>query len=194
MSKKRLALVILAVGVVLGLALGVGIGLVTPEVGRGTFHDVFSAERPADVAHPGSIDRDAFALKYPGNWQVRGGTEDDPDRLFSLDSPGSSFATFAIYDIPTDPAENLQVQLRDFVPREIEVAASEDFMRWGAYAGRGVVLRGRTLAGGMAARLRIFSTSGPERSFVVVEMTFDADLAQVEPGARLIEETFRLKQ
>jgi len=194
MSRKRLVLIILGVGVVLGFCLGIGMGVLTSGAGRRAFRGAFSSEEPADVAHPCSIDRDGFALEYPGNWRIEGGGRgDDPDSLLSLDSPGNSFVTLAIYDMPTDPADNLAIQLEHFVPSQMARPAREDLDRWGAYEGRGVVLKGRTVIGAMPARLRIFSSSGPTRPFVVVEMVFDEDRADVEPGLGLVEETFRLK-
>jgi hypothetical protein len=195
MSKKRLALTILIVGVAAGLVVGALVGVLTSEAGRRTFHSRLSAERPADVAHPQTIDREGFSLQYPGNWRRHDEPADnrDPDRLFSLDSPGSSFAMFAVYDAPTDPATNVAIQLRDFVPAQIKDPARADLTRWGAYTGSGVILKGPTLQSGAPATLRLFSHTDTDRSFVVVEMIFDEDLADVDPGLKLVESTFKLK-
>jgi hypothetical protein len=194
MSKKRLVLVILLVGAAAGLVLGIGIGRLTQQWGRGHFRGSLSAEKPADVAHAQTMDREGFTLQYPGNWRLNAdaAANRSPDRLFSLDSPGSSFVMFAYYDVPTDPAANLAIQMETFVPTQIIDATQEPLARWGAYEGAGVVLKGRTPAG-VPAHLRIFSHSGADESFVVVEMVFDEDVVDVEPGVKLIESTFKLK-
>jgi hypothetical protein len=194
MSKKHLALTILVVGVAAGLVLGVGIGRLTQESGRRHFRGSLTVEQPADVAHPVTMDREDFTLQYPGNWRLNADAASNrsPDRLFSLDSPGSSFVMFARYDVLTDPVENLRIQMEKFVPAQMTDFTHEPLTRWGAYEGVGDVLKGRT-PDGAAARLRIFSHSDPEQSFVAVEMVFDEDAVDVEPGVKLIEATFRLK-
>jgi len=193
MSKGANLAVGLAVGLVVGGAVGFLLGLGATKAGKAFLNELASEEAPADVANPQEISRPHFALKFPGNWKVDADDEDyDPDQLFSIDSPGSSFVMLAITDVPMDPAEQVQAQVESFVPKVIRDPARTPFSRWGNYAGKGLLLKGKMILG-LPGGLRVFSHSSESRSFVVVESYYDEDLEDVGPGFKLIESTFELR-
>ena len=152
--------------------------------------DMFSDEAPADVSRPRQMVRESFRLHYPGNWRIDSADGDyDPDHLFSIDSPGSSFAMFILFDFSSEPKENLDEQVQQF-SKLIKTSESSRFQSWGKFKGHGVHLQGHLL--GMKGGVKIFSHSSSHRSFVVVNQYFDEDLAHVKPGFDLIESTFEL--
>jgi hypothetical protein len=166
------------------------LGIWSTEAGSDFLEDALSDEQPANVSQSRQLVRDAFRVDYPGNWQIDSADEDyDPDHLFSIDSPGSSFAMFLVLDVPSEPATNVEEQVRQF-SKLFNNSAESRFTNWGKYSGEGVHLQGRIF--GMKSGVRIFSSSSSSRSIIVVQQCVDEDLADVEPGFDLIERTFEL--
>lgn len=193
-AKRILLLVLLmyvAVAFVAGVAVGFFLGLASTKTGLEFLARAASTEQAANVAAPARIDRPAFSLLYPGNWRVN--TDDDdyqPDHLFALESPGSSFTMFAFFEQPADVAENLEDQVDEYKPL-LSGRERMDFEQWGGHWGKGAGLKGRIM--GFPAQVRIFCASADGFSFTVVEQSFEEDLAKVKPGLLLIEQSFKLK-
>src|SRR5687768_1393831 len=109
-------------GLVVGIGAGLLLAMVATQAGRSFLESMSSSERPADVKDRRAIEREAFRMAYPGNWKVDVEDEDyDPDHLFSIDSPGSCFAMFLVYDAEaTDPATMLNAQVDQYSTRLIK--------------------------------------------------------------------------
>jgi hypothetical protein len=193
----------LAVGIGIGLAVGAVVGMIVGTLlGSGVAVLVMKADGPqeqaanqqgADVEHPETLARAGYALEFPGNWRVASEEDDfDPDAYFSIDSPGGSYLTIEIVDEPLDVAEEVRLCVADYVPEWLPRPAKEPFTDWGAYEGLGLDLSGRTVHGERGG-VRIFAHSGEGGGFVVVEVFYDDERAQAEPGFALIRKSFQLR-
>ena len=196
-SKGAIALAVgggLAAGFVLGNVTGFFAGVYSTKAGREFLEDLATTEGAADTKHPHEINRKGFRLKYPGNWTIDTKDEDyDPDHLFTIESPGSSFTMMIITPEPTDPADDIRSMVDAYVPKLLKDPRRTPFTKWGAYLGRGVELRGRVM-GINRGGLRIFAHASPTVSFTVVELYFDDDLTMVKPGLQLIASSFSLRE
>lgn len=149
-----------------------------------------SDEGAAAENKPLRIERQAFRLSYPADWKIDTEDEDyDPDHLFSVNGPESSFVMFFVYDFASDPKVNVQAQVDAFSDLVLE-SKDTRFAKWGNLEGEGVHLRGKIhdLPGG----IRIFSHTTDTESVTVVAMYFQEDLDIVTPGFVLIENSFEL--
>ena len=97
---------------------------------------------------------------------------------------------FEVYQVDTDPNENLQYWLNYF-RKLLRVSNEIPFERWGKFDGMGVQLVGKDL--GDPSEVRIFSHSTGEMSFVVTEFFDVASKQHVQPGYDLIERTFTIR-
>jgi hypothetical protein len=191
MSKAGWAILGAVVGLLAGGALGFVAGLAASKQGQELLTEALRDEKKADVAKPQTLKRSAFELQIPGNWSVNTKSEDyDPDHFFSVESPGQSFVMFVVFDAATDPKENVENQVVAHTTKVLKNATRSDFTRWGRYEGCGALLKGKLL-GLTPGQIRIFSHAGEDRSVVVVQQTYDEDLAHVEPGMKLIESSFQ---
>jgi|GEM_PF-1309535 len=191
-TRKRLVLWLVG-ALILGNVMGFFIGVAVRKGGLGIGH-LLSGEKAADLAHPQKLAREGYRLTFPGNWRVDTSDEEyDPDHFFSLDSPGASFAMFTILEVPTDPEQNVDVNVSEFVPNVIRSPVRTTFMAWGNYQGYGVELKGK-VASLVEGGVRIFSYSSERTSFIVVESYHDEDREKVEPGFQLIRSTFELSE
>lgn len=192
MSKKAIWVVAILIGLTLGNVTGFMIGAYSTKAGQDFLEAMVATEEPADVAQPRRIARPAFALQHPANWKVDTAMKDySPDHYFVIESPGSTYTTFILFDMETDPAENIEDEVKAQA-KTIKNAVRTKFNRWGRYSGRGVELKGRVM-GINKGGARIFSHSSKNKSFIVVEQYYDDDFAQAGPGLKLIESSFRLK-
>lgn len=196
MSKTKT--VILSVGLAVvafmgGNVTGFFAGIYSTRAGSEFIDDLFEQEKPADVTNSIALARPTFALKYPGNWKIDSTDEDyDQDHSFRVESPGSSFVSFMIFDAATDPADNVDAQIAGYAANLIRNPTRTDFGTWGSFQGSGALLRGKLL-GFLPAYIRLFSAAVDERSFVVIEFCYDEDARMVEPGLRLIESSFAFR-
>ncbi len=192
-SDKKTGLIVgVLVAFFVGNVTGFVLGVYSTKAGKEFIDDLVTTEAPADIVNHKEISRAGFSLKYPGNWKMDTTDEEyDADHSFSIDSPGDCFTMFIIFDIDTAPSENVEAQIESFVPSLLKNPARTPFTKWGRYAGHGVDLKGRLL-GINKGSVRVFSHSSESRSFVVIELYYDEDHANVQPGFRLIENSFRL--
>jgi hypothetical protein len=168
-----------------------GVGSV--KVAREAFVAAFQDERSADVDHPERLDRQTFRLQYPGNWKVDTAAADyNPDRNFSIDSPGTSFVMFIIASGELDPKLAVEAHVSQQTAKLMRDATRTPFERWGAYRGAGVLLTGKML-GLSPGTIRIFAFREGEQTVTVIESTSDDDRDKVAPGFALIERTFQVK-
>ncbi len=178
-SAAKIVLLVLAVGAA-GFA-----GCLAFVVWRGV------GEKPADVAHPTTLTRAAFTLRYPGNWKVDTSyAAADPDRAVQIDSPGSCAVWIQVADDGGDPARAMKDSLTR-ADRGLAGARRTSFARWGAYGRAGTDRRGDFLA--IRPTARMFTHSSATRSFAVMESCYDDDLPQAGAGFALIESSFQLR-
>lgn len=186
MSKTAVAFLFLFIGLVVGFFAGIG----ATKAGAAFLEDLASIEAPADLANAQSYVRPGFSFKYPGNWRVEADSpENDPDHHVNVESPGSCVTMIFVFDVPTDPADNVQAQIDGFVPKLLSAPARTPFTMWGKYAGQGMLLKGRLL-GVNAGSVRVFSHANDKRSFMAVEQCYDDDMNHVKPGLELVESSF----
>jgi hypothetical protein len=179
------------VGCAVGGVAGFGAGVASVKAARETFLAVFQDERSAEVDKPILLDRPAFRLQYPENWKVKPGSHGE-EGMFSIESPGQSFVMFVVATGALDPALSVELQAKQQTAKVMRDATSLPFDRWGAYSGTGVLLTGNML-GISPGTLRIFAFRSGERTFTVIESTFDDDRSKVAPGFTLIEQSFKAK-
>lgn len=152
----------------------------------------FESERHAEVSSPTALDRPGFSLKFPANWKLRSDDEDfDPDHMFSIDSPGSSFVMVIVAEGDLEPKDSVREHVTIQTSKLIKNARQMPFSRWGTFTGEGVLLAGNYL-GLEPGTMRIFSWRTTGRTFTIVESTYDDDRARVAPGFALIERSFKV--
>lgn len=188
LSKTAVAILFLCVGLGVGFIAGIG----ATKAGGAFLADLATGEAPADVTHPKSYVRPGFSFKYPGNWKIdTDDPEQDLDHHVNVESPGSCMTMIFVFDLPIDPAQNVQSQIDAFVPKLISSPARTPFTTWGKYSGQGMVLKGKIL-GINPGSVRVFAHANDKRSFIAVEQCYDEDMADVKPGLSLVESSFEL--
>ncbi len=192
MNRIVIGLVAFILGIGLGGIGGFFAGAASTDFGGDLLRSAFITERTADVDNPKTISRKHFGLQYSGNW-----TEDqqleyyEPEHYISIDSPGGSYTMLVIYDMASEPGENVDNHVTDYMTSLREVVRTR-FSKWGQYTGTGIELKGKNM-GYYPSRVRIFSFSSDKKSFTVVEQSYSEDEALTTPGFQLIEQTFKLK-
>lgn len=177
----------------IGGVVGFGAGVVAVKAGRDLFVGMFASERAATVATPTTVDRPSFVFQHAGNWRVDATDKDyDADHSFSVETPGQSFVMFQIAEGDLEPKAVVETHAALQMAKVIKQATRTSFTKWGAYTGEGALLTGKHL-GLTPGTVRIFAFRVGERTYTVVESTYDDDRANVEPGFRLIERSFRVK-
>jgi hypothetical protein len=190
---KRPVLAIAIAAFVAGCGVGFVAGVLSFQGARDFASGMVRSERPAEVATPVTVDRQAFQFDHPSNWKVdTKGTDYDPDHLFSVDSPGHSFVLFVVADGAISPKAASDAQVAAQTSKVIKGASQTPLTRWGAHTGEGTLLAGKQL-GITPGTIRIFSFREHDQTYTVVESTFDEDRANVQPGFELIARTFRVK-
>lgn len=188
MSKTGVAVLFLGIGLAAGFFLGIG----ATKAGAAFLEDFVSSEAAADTAHPKKHVRPGFSFDYPGNWTIEADDpENDPDHHVNVESPGACMTMLLVFDLPLDPAENVQAQVDAFVPKVISAPSRTPFTQWGKYTGQGALLKGKML-GLLEGSVRVFSHASESRTFIAVEQCYDEDMKDVEPGLRLVESSFVL--
>ena len=135
-TKRGWSLFLLGCGV--GGVVGFGAGVASVKAAREAFTAAFQDERSAEVDAPQSIDRPAFRLQYPRNWKVdAAGADHDPDRNFSIDSPGQSFVMFVIATGEMDPRVAASAHVSQQTAKLMRDAKRTPFARWGPHGGVG---------------------------------------------------------
>ena len=191
---KQIGIILLVIIFISGNITGFFIGVFASKTARQFFIGMFEQEKEADIKKQKEIIRPNFRVKYPTNWTIDTADEDyDPDRLFSIESPGNSLTMFIIFDAETSPKENIENQINAHVPKLLKNPERIPFTNWGQYIGEGIELKGKIL-GLYQGGVRIFSYSTKIKSFIIVEFSYEEDLKQVKPGLELIELTFILNE
>lgn len=192
MSKKAIWIVALLLGLGVGGFGGFFLGTLTSEFGRKMLESAFLSEQDAVTEKPLTISRKHFSAGFPGNW-----FEDkklpyyEAEHFLSFNSPGGSWVMLQIYDVPTDPAVNVEQHAKE-ESVSLKQITKTPFSKWGQYTGKGMELKGKSM-GYYPARVRIFSYSSEKKSFVVLEQHYNEDEKQTGPGFALVEKMFRLK-
>lgn len=193
-SKHTSTWLVAIVCFVLGCGVGLVAGVLVVKEGREFVANAFRSERTAAVDNPIAVERPAFRFQHAGNWKVDVGASDyDPDHSFSVDTPGQSFMLFEIADAQLTPRSVLEQHVEAQTSKVMKSATRTSFTKWGAHEGEGAVLEGKLL-GLTPGSIRIFCFRSHERTFTVIEQTYDEDRAQAGPGFALVERTFQLKE
>ncbi len=149
-------------------------------------------ERAPDTGNSQVLDRPGFTLEYPGNWYIDTSDSDyDPDYDFSVE-PRFADAMMNVW-FYTEPMES-QACVDETVANlrnAFEVLPLEPVERWGNYTGAG--WQGAALIDGGEYRLFLFCSTERERPFEIMEITEQAAVKKLEPGYRLIRESFELR-
>ncbi len=176
-----------------GGALGFGGGVASVKAARDFFGSLSRIEQRANVATRRSLNRPGFRFDYPGNWKLDSDDADyDPDHCFSIDSPGQSVIMFLIADSEADAKRRLETHVAAQLAKTMKDAKRTAFDHWGRYQGEGALLSGRYV-GFTQGTIRIFVFAAGGRTYTIVQSTYDDDRANVEPGFRLIEQSFQVK-
>jgi hypothetical protein len=192
MKQRWLFTIGLIGGLIIGGFGGFVAGVASIKAARSFFIDLFTNESPANIKSPMTHDSTNFVVQYPGNWKIDTEDEDyDPDHYLSIDSPGDSFALLTIVDGEHDTKEGVEKAIAFYEGSFMKTKSREPFQAWGNYEGEGVALRGKVLSI-FAGEIRIFSHTSQEKTFTVIEFTYDEDQKKVDPGFKLIQETFQL--
>lgn len=144
-----------------------------------------------------TIDRPGFKLKYPKDWTVAKHQPDyNPDRLFSIETPGSSHIQIEIFDAKPgmDVTQTMQDVLQALDGPAVETYSYGDFEEWGHFEGEGKHLKGKIMSiipGGC----RVFVTviPGKNKGLLVTEFYMSEDLPEAHPGFNLISQTLVFK-
>ena len=115
----------------------------------------------------------------------------EAESLFMFISPNNNSTHFTIYDMPIDPAEELESQV-EYSKETLRDVKATPFTKWGRYTGRGMKLEGKW-GGVYPSVTRIFCYSTDEKALQVYESYNLDDEAKTQPGYMLIAQTFQLK-
>ncbi len=192
MTRTQIVLVTaaIAVSLIVGLIAGFFMGVASTKAGRAFLRDVAEREQTADISHPKELVREAFRLQYPSNWRINVDDEDyDPDTLFSIESPGSTFVSFEIGKVGIEPEHYVQDLIRSYQKRMSKPVVSR-FERYGRFTGKGAMLKGRIMGVKMNARVFSFRENG--LTVMISESYADNDLQDARAGLGLIEMSFSL--
>lgn len=144
-----------------------------------------------------TIDRPGFTLKYPRDWKIATHQPDyNPDRLFTIETPGSSHIAIEIFDLNSNL--NLSQTMADVIQAldgpAVETYSYGDFEQWGQYQGEGRHLKGKIMSI-LPGGCRVFVTSipGKGKGLLVTEFYMSDDLPQAHPGFDLISQTLVFK-
>lgn len=188
-DKKKYIFIALSlfIGFVLGNITGFFAGALSVKSAQDFFQDVFSGEEAADIEHQKTITRNAFIVRYPGNWKVAMDDEDyDADSNFSIENVGSSFVHIFVFDEEIDPEETLKSEIDEF-RKLLKNPVTTRFAAWGKFKGQGTQMDGKIM--GFKTTVRIFCAAQKPHSLLIVEFLNDKP-EDVLPGFKLIQDTF----
>lgn len=192
MNRLVIGLVAFILGIGLGGVGGFFAGAASTDAGSRFLKDLTASEQPADSSRPQIISRKTFSVQFPGNWKEDIEMEGyQAESLFMFVSPNNNSAHFTVYDMPLDPAEELESQV-EYAKETLRDVKSTPFTKWGRYTGQGMKLEGKW--GGVYPFVtRIFCYSSDEKALLVYEQYNLEDETKTQPGYKLVEQTFKLK-
>ena len=184
-----LVLIILG-SVIAGGIGGFFLGVLSTKAGKAFIQDIFEEEKRAEIKTPKNITRARFKLQYPSNWKIDEQDEDyDPDSMFAIDSPGSTFVMFALGNGEIDSEESLEDQIHQF-EKIMSNITIEKFEKFGKYSGKGAIMKGKNM--GIKMTVKLFSFNQEDFSIMVTEQCPDEDLLLTLDGLKLIETSFEI--
>ena len=193
MNTKVLVGVSLLSGLALGSVGGFFAGVSSTQIGQDFLTGMVSVEKPADVAKARTVSRKGFSLQMPGNWKVDTKDVDyNADTYLSIESPGSSYTQFIIYNVESDTKESLDDEVKTQMAF-VKNAVQTPFTKWGDLKGHGADLKGRVL-GVNRGGVRLFVHSSAGKTMYIYEQYYDDDLRNTQAGFKLIESSFTLKK
>lgn len=150
-----------------------------------------SIDVPPDVDNPITIDRVGLYVRHPGNWWVDEDAEGfDADASFTIEPIQDAAAIFDLWDEPVDE----RAETTEWVEYYRETFHGDDiseFHQWGGHTGFGMDYWGVSEVS--RYRLRVFTFNGATRAATVVEICEESVTEVLEPGFKLIRNSFRLK-
>ncbi len=181
----------IAISLLAGGIAGFFFGVASTKAGANFLKHLVERERQAETGNPQKLAREEFELLYPANWKINVDDKDyDPDRMFTIDSPGSAFVMFVLGKMETNPDDSLQAQIDSF-SRLMGTPQVQRFESYGKLHGKGATLRGKLM--GIKVTVKAFACSSQGMTAVVVQQYPDEDLRYVQGGLLLIEESFTLQ-
>ncbi len=149
------------------------------------------SERP-DIHNRTQIERQAFSLEYPANWEVDLLAEDyDPDRSFSI---GPVFADAAIqfyfYEDTMDSEECVDWTVGN-LEEQFELGELTELLEWGPFRGFGY--QGDMILAEGKYRVLTFCATDNEPPFEILKVVDEGVLAGQQPGFDLIRDSLALR-
>jgi len=146
-----------------------------------------------DLTRPVTIEREAFSLRHPANWQLDLDDPDyDPDHDFELQPQFADAAVhFWIFHAPIDPEAEVATTA-DNLARVYELVDRRKLHAWGRFRGAGWRLEARAEGGRIV--MSSFCAALPGGGFEILEVTDERFSSTLEPGFQLIRESFEWKR
>lgn len=192
MNRILIAVLAFILGIGMGGIGGFFVGAAVTDAGSRLLKDLTASEQPADINNPQIFSRKKFSVEVAGNWKEDVEMEGyQAESLFMFVSPNNNSAHFTIYDMPVEPVEELESQV-EYVKESLRDVKATPFTKWGRYTGQGMKLEGKW--GGVYPFVtRVFCHSTDDEALLVYEQYNLEDEAKTQPGYKLIEQTFKLK-
>jgi hypothetical protein len=193
MTKTCIVSLVIAVVVslVIGLTAGFFLGIASTKAGKAFLSSVLETEQKPDVSHPKTVIRDRFQFQYPSNWNINSDDEGyDPDGMFSIHSPGTTFVMFVIMPGTTAPEDSLRTQIRPF-ENGMNASVVGRFEKYGSFTGKGAILKTKTA--GSSSTTKLFSFCHDGLRVMITQFCPDSNLKRADAGLSLIENSFSLR-
>jgi len=164
------------------------------EAKRVTAKAIASVGVISSVAEARVIERSAYTLRYPVDWNLAEKDEAfDLDHYFSIDGPGTCHVTVVFFPQTLTEKAYLEIQNDTFKKDMFKEAPSEEpFSTWGSLSGSGSQLHGKLKPLGRG-RIRNFAHADAKHTLFINEFCFDEDVPVAQPGFDLIERSFRFR-
>jgi hypothetical protein len=144
-----------------------------------------------DLTNTKRIERSAFTLQYPGNWEVDTADETyDPDSDFGI---GPTFLDaqlqFWFYPDPLNSADCVSQTLEN-LSAAYEVTGSTEVGEWGRFEGAGI--SATALIEGGTFNVLMFCATEQQPPFEIMQICESSICDQVQPGFALIRDSLEL--
>ena len=144
-----------------------------------------------DLQNTHRIEREGFALNYPGNWEVDRIDEDyDPDGSFAIEPPDADALIRLYFYVETMDSQGCVDQTRDNLSDAYTLSDLTGIDRWGNYDGAGY--RGNVNIMLWDYDILIFCSTARERPFEIFQIVDENDTDKLQPGYDLIRDSLEL--
>lgn len=144
-----------------------------------------------DLDSPTSVERGAFRLEHPGNWNVdKQAVDYDPDDHFSIEPLfADAVMSFWFYDTPMSSQDCVDQTLSN-MESSYDIESIEGLEAWGDYPGAGYT--GIVVIAGGRYDMLLFCSTERATPFEVMMLCSSDVYAKISSGFDHIEATFRL--